>query len=66
MPNMKENSRLIKILFHYWNIDDDSFMVDQMPLKIEIEDIYFITGLSWMGEVVHSMGRSQGILSIGD
>lgn len=41
-------------------------MIDQMPLKIEIEDIYFITGYSQRGEVVHSTSRSRGSLSIED
>lgn len=66
MPNMKANTCLVKMLIHYSIIEDDSFMIDQMPLKIEIEDIYFITGLSQKGEVVHSMGRSRGSLSIED
>ena len=58
MPNMKENTCLIEMFIHYWSIEDDSFMIDQMPMRIEIEDIYFITGLSRRGEVVHSTGRS--------
>ena len=45
MPNMKENTRLLEMLIHYWSIEDDSFMIDQMPLRIEVEDIYFIIGL---------------------
>lgn len=64
MPNMKANTRLLEMLIHYWSIEDDSFMIDQIPLKVEVKDIYFITSLSWRGEVVHSMGRSQGSLSI--
>ena len=58
MPNMKANTRLLEMLIHYWSIEDDSFMIDQMPPKKEVEDIYFITGLSWRGEVVHFVGRS--------
>jgi len=41
-------------------------MIDQMPLKMEIEDIYFITSLSRRGEVVHSTSRSWGSLSFED
>lgn len=66
MPNMRENTHLLEMLIHYWNVEDDSFMIDQMPLRIEIEDIYFIIGLSRRGEVVHSMGCSRGSLSIED
>ena len=58
MPNMKANTCLIEMTIHYWSIEDDSFMIYQMPLRIEVEDIYFITGLSRRGEVVHSRGRT--------
>ena len=46
LPNMKANTRLLEMLIDYWSVDDDSFMIDQMPLKIEVDDIYFITGFS--------------------
>jgi len=39
MPNMKANTRLLDILIHYWSVEDDAFMIDHMPLRIEIEDI---------------------------
>ncbi len=58
MPNMKATTRLLEIPIDYWSIEDDSFMIDQMPLRIEVEDIYFITSLSRREEVVHSRGRS--------
>ena len=56
MPNMKAKTCLLEMLIHYWSIEDDAFMINQMPLRIEVEDIYFITGLSWRGELVHSIG----------
>ena len=37
-----------------------------MPLWIEVEDIYFITGLSQRGEVVHSTGKMRGSVSVED
>ena len=46
MLNMKSNTRLLEILVHYWSEKEDAFVIDQMPMRIEIEDIYFITGLS--------------------
>lgn len=58
IPNMKANTRLPEMLIHYWSVEDDAFMIDQMPLRIEVEDIYFITGLSQRGEVVHSTSRT--------
>lgn len=66
LPNMKANTHLLKMLLDYWNIEEDAFMIDQMPLRIEVEDIYFITGLSQRGEVVHSRGRTRSSLSIED
>lgn len=46
IPNMKANMRLLELLIHYWSAEDDAFMIDQMPLLIEVEYIYFITDLS--------------------
>lgn len=37
-----------------------------MPLRIEIEDIYFIMGHPRRGEKVHSTGRARGSLSVED
>ena len=39
MPNMKANTCLLELLIHYWSVEDDAFMIDQMPLRIEVEDI---------------------------
>ena len=66
MPNMKANTLLHEMLIHYWSIEDDAFMINQMPLRIEVEDIYFITSLSRRGEVVHSTSWTQGSLSVED
>ena len=37
----------------YWDLDSKTFHIDGMSLSIEVEDIYFITGLSQWGEVVN-------------
>jgi hypothetical protein len=66
LPNMKANVRLLERLIDYWDVDEEAFMIDQMPLRIEVEDIYFITGLSRRGEVVHSRGRTRNSLSVDD
>lgn len=66
IPNMKANTRLLEILIHYWDLEEDAFIIDQMPLRIEIEDIYFITSLSRRGEKVNSTGRTRGSLSVED
>ena len=64
LPNMKANTRLLEMLIDYWDVKEDAFMIDQMPLRIEVEDIYFITGLSRRGEVVHSRGKTRSSLMI--
>ena len=46
------------MLVDYWDPDSEIFHIDRMSLSIEIEDIYFITGLSRRGEVVNL--RSHG------
>ena len=46
------------MLVDYWDLDSESFRLDDMSLTIEVEDIYFITGLSWRGEMVNL--RAQG------
>ena len=54
------------MLVDYWDLDFESFQKDGMSLIIEVEDIYFITGLSRRGEVVnlHSHGGPGGGLTI--
>ena len=41
------------MLVDYWDPDSESFRLDGMSLTIEVEDIYFIVGLSWQGEMVN-------------
>ena len=61
---MKANTRLLELLIHYWSAEDDAFMINQMPLRIEVEDIYFITSLYRRGEVIQSTSRTRGSLSV--
>ena len=37
----------------YWDPDIENFQLDGMPLRLEVEDIYFIRGLSRRSEVVN-------------
>ena len=54
------------MLVDYWDLDSESFHIDGISLTIEVEDIYFIIGLSRRGEVVnlHSRGGPGGGLNI--
>ena len=45
------------MLVDYWDLDSESFRIDGMSLTIEVEDIYFIIGLSWRGEMVNLCAR---------
>ena len=47
------------MLVDYWDLELELFQIEEMSLTIEVEDIYFITGLSRWGEVVNL--RSRGI-----
>ena len=41
-------------------LDSESFHIDGMSLTIEVDGIYFITGLSQRGEVVNLRSRRPG------
>lgn len=41
-------------------------MIDQMPIHIEVEDIYFITGLSRRGDPIELHGKPLGGLTVDD
>ena len=45
------------MLVDYWDRDSECFLIDGMSLTIEVEDIYFITGLSRRGEMVNLRAR---------
>ena len=53
LGSLREKPRLLQILVYYWDPDSETFMLDRMPLSLEVEDIYFITGLSRKEEVVN-------------
>jgi hypothetical protein len=45
--------RFLQLLVDYRDPDNESFNRDGQPLRIEVEDIYFLMGLSRRGEVVN-------------
>ena len=57
LGGLRAKPRLLQMLVDYWDPDLESFHIDGMPLTIEVEDIYFITGLSRWGEVVNLRSR---------
>ena len=66
MPYMKSNVRFLPMLFDHWEPEEYCFIIDQMWLCIEVEDIYFITGLSHKGDPVELHRKPIGGLTIED
>ena len=60
LGGLRAKPRLVQMLVDYWDPDSESFHIDGMSLTIEVEDIYFITGLSRWGEVVNLHSREPG------
>ena len=46
LGSLREKPRLLQLLVDYWDLESETFQIDGMLLNIEVEDIYFITGLS--------------------
>jgi hypothetical protein len=53
IKGMRAQVRLLQFLIDYWDPDSDRFNIDGQPLRIEVEDIYFLMGLLRRGEVVN-------------
>src|SRR6266849_2827010 len=68
LGGLRTKPRLLQKLVDYWDPDSESFHIDGMSLTIEVEDIYFIIGISRRGEVVNlrSRGGPGGGLTIDD
>jgi hypothetical protein len=45
---------------NYWDPDSESFKLNGQPLRIKVEDIYFLTRLSRWGEVVKIKAWGDG------
>jgi hypothetical protein len=63
LKGMRAQVRLLEMLVDYWDPDSENFNLDGKPLRIEVEDIYFLIGLSRWGEVVSlkSWGAGSGM-----
>ena len=60
LGSLREKPRLLQLLVDYWDPESETFQIDGMSLNIEVEDIYFITGLSRRGKVVKIRSRGTG------
>jgi hypothetical protein len=63
LKGMRAQVRLLEMLVGYWDPDSERFILDGQPLRIKVEDIYFLIGLSRQGEVVDlkSHGARSGM-----
>jgi hypothetical protein len=57
---MRAQLRLLEYLVHMWDVDQQVFHVGAHILEIDIEDIYFLTGLSRRGARVTLTGSRGG------
>jgi hypothetical protein len=60
LKGMRAQVRLLQLLVNYWDPDTKTFNLDGQPLRIEVEDIYFLMGLSHQGEVVNLKAWGDG------
>jgi hypothetical protein len=57
---MRAQLRLLEYLFHMWDVNKQYFHMGSHTLIIDIEDIYFLTGLSCCGSRVTLTGSRGG------
>ena len=60
LPKMRAQPMLLERLVAMWDVDSQVFMVGDQELILEVEDIYFITGLSQRGVTAIFRGRGGG------
>jgi hypothetical protein len=60
IPGMRAQVRLLEHLVRMWDPDQQVFNVGAHTLTIDVEDIYFLTGLSRRGSHVSLSGNCRG------
>ena len=66
VPGMKAYVRLLEYMIDMWDLEQQHFVVGIQTLPIEIEDIYFLTGLSRRGRPVVLSEARGGETSLDD
>ena len=64
IQGMRAQVELMTWLVNKWDVQDQCFIIGDHWLKIELEDIYFLTGLSKRGENISLFGVRQGGLPV--
>jgi hypothetical protein len=49
LKGMRAQVRFLQLLMDYWDPYSESFNLDGQPLRIEVEDIYFLTRIVVLG-----------------
>ena len=44
--SMRSETSLLQLLIGYWDADRLQFVIDDKTIPFEVEDVYFLTGLS--------------------
>lgn len=60
MNGMRAQPQMLDLLINYWNLDSDAFILDGQPLRIKVDDIYFLTGLSHRREIASFKDENIG------
>jgi hypothetical protein len=63
---MRAQVRLLEYLVHMWDVDQQVFHVGVHTLSLDIEDVYFLTGLSWRGYHASLTGSRGGGLPMSE
>jgi hypothetical protein len=66
IPGMRAQLRLLEYLVHMWDVDQQLFHVGVHTLTLDIEDIYFLTGLSQHGYHATLTGGRGGRLPMSE
>jgi hypothetical protein len=49
ISSMRSKTLLLQLLIGYWDPDRSQFVIDDESISFKVEDIYFLTGLSYQG-----------------
>ena len=66
VPGMKEYIHLLEYIIYMWDPEQQHFMFETHALTIDIEDIYFLTGLSQRRRPLVLFGAQGGESSLDD
>jgi hypothetical protein len=62
LKGLRAQVRLLQMLVKFWDPKTEDFNIDGKPLRIEVDDTYFLTGLSHRGEVVNLKSWGLGVV----